>query len=108
MTPPLSVFWKMTSFSSSSRVHICFFLGKEARLSLIARPSIHSFPIAHSTFTSTLRFCLSLIQPSTFSLFTCECGHGFDASSIDLRSCLFRGQQITTHDAIKNIVYALV
>jgi len=36
----------------------------------------------------------------------CECGHGFDTSGIHLVHCPFRGQWITTHDAILNITYA--
>jgi hypothetical protein len=108
MTPPLSVFWKMTPFSSSSKIHICSCLSKKARLWLIVKPSIHSFHIAHSTFTSTLRFRFSLIQPSTFNLFTCECGHGLDTSNTHLTSCLFGGQWIATHDAIKTSCMSLL
>jgi len=92
----------MTPFSSSSRAHICFCSSKEAGLWLIAKPSFH---IAHFTFTPTLRFCLDFIQPSASSLFTCECGHGLNASNTHLTSCVFRGQWITTHDAIKIIMY---
>ncbi len=54
------------SISSASKTRICSCLGKEARLWLIARPSIRSFCIAHSTFTSTLCFHLGFIQPSAF------------------------------------------
>jgi len=107
MTPPLNVFWKMTPFSSSSKIHICSCSNKKARLWLIVKPSIHSFHIAHSTFTSTLCFRLNLIQLSTFSLFTCECGHGLDTSNTHLTSCLFGGQWITTHDAIKKSCMSL-
>jgi hypothetical protein len=107
MTPPLNVFWEMIPFSSSSEAHIFFCLGKEVGLSLIVRPSIHSFPIAHFTFTSMLHFCLSLFQPSTSSLFMCECGHELNASNTHLTSCLFGCHMIATHDAIKNIMYAL-
>jgi hypothetical protein len=62
------------SSSSGARSHSC--LGKRARLWLVVRPFIGLFHIAYFTFTLTLHFCLGLIQPSTFSLFTYECGHG--------------------------------
>jgi hypothetical protein len=38
----------------------------------------------------------------------CDCGHGLNASGMHLARCPFGGQQIATHDAIKNIIYALV
>jgi hypothetical protein len=69
------------SIFSTSKARICYYSGKGAKLWLVARPSICSFCIAHFTFTSVLRFCLDLIQPSASSLFTCECGHGLDAFS---------------------------
>jgi hypothetical protein len=47
-----------------------------------------------------LCFCLSLIQPSAFSFFTCECGHGLDVFGTHLIRCLFGGQQIATHEVI--------
>ncbi len=84
-----------------------FLFDKEVGLWLIARPSIYSFRITHSTFTSTLHFCLGLIQPLAFSLLTCECGHKLDAFNTHLTCCLFGGQWIATHDAIWNIMYAL-
>jgi hypothetical protein len=68
---------------------------------LIVRPYIHAFHIAHFTFTSTLHFCFNLIQTSASSLFTCECGHGLNTSNTHLTSCLFRGQETSTHDVIK-------
>jgi hypothetical protein len=40
---------------------------------LVVRPPICLFCIAHFTFTSSLCFCFNLIQPSAFSLLTCEC-----------------------------------
>jgi len=91
----------MTPFSWSSRAHICSCLGKEAGLWLIIRPYIHLFHITY--FALILMFCfyLGLIQPLASSLFTCECGHGLKAFSMHLTSCLFKGQWITTHDAIK-------
>jgi hypothetical protein len=64
--------------------------------------------LAHFIFTSALHFYLGLIQPLTFSLLTCECGHGLDASNMHLTHCPFRGQPITTHDAIQDVMYALV
>jgi hypothetical protein len=67
------------SVSSTSRAHIHSYLGKGGGLWLVDRPSICSFQIVHFTFTSTLHFCLNLIQPSTSTLFMCECGHGLDA-----------------------------
>jgi hypothetical protein len=53
-------------------------------------------------------FCLSLIQPSKSSLFMCECGHGSNASGTHLTCCPFKGQQIATHNTIKDVMYALV
>jgi hypothetical protein len=46
-------------------------------------------------------FRFGLIQPSTFNIFTCECGHRLDASSTHLTHYPFGGQWIITHDAIK-------
>jgi hypothetical protein len=71
---------------------------------LIVRPFIHLFCIAHSTFTSTLRFRFDLIQPLAFSFFTCECGNGLGAFNTHLTCYPFGGQ----HDAIRNVMYALV
>jgi len=85
---------------------IHFSLGKRVRLWLVVRSFICSFRIAHSIFTLTLRFCFSLIQPSTYNIFTCECGHGLDTSGMHLTCCLFGGQWIATHDAIQDIMYA--
>jgi hypothetical protein len=75
---------------------------------LIAKPSICSSCIAHFTFTSVLRFYFSLIQPLASSLFMCGCRHGLDASGMNLTRCPYGGQQITTHDAIRDIMYAFV
>jgi hypothetical protein len=83
--------------TSKACIHFC---SEGAKLWLVVRPSICLFHIAHFTFTSTLHFCLSLIQPLTSYLFTCECGHGFDAFGTHLPHCQFGGQWITTHDAI--------
>ncbi len=62
----------------------------------------------NSTLTSTLHFHLGLIQPSTSNFFTCECGHGLDASGTHLVHCPFGSQWIVTHDAIRNVMYTLV
>jgi hypothetical protein len=88
------------SISSTSRAYICFCLGRGVWLWLVVKPFICLFCIAHSTFTSTLCFHLGLILPSTFNLFTCECGHGLDAFGTHLIRCPFGGQWITTHDTI--------
>jgi hypothetical protein len=87
---------KNDSISLAYKVRIRSCLGKRARLWLIIRPSIRSFRITHSIFTSTLRFRFSLIQPSTSNFLTCECGHKLDA--FDTHCCPFGNQQIITHD----------
>jgi len=92
------------SISSTSKAYIHSCSRKGVRLWLIVKPSIRSFHIAHFTFTSTLHFHLGLIQPSTFSLFKCECGHWLDTSSMHLIRCPFKGQRIVTHDAIRDIM----
>jgi len=92
--------------SSTFRTYIHFCLGKGAWLWLVVRPSIHSFCITHFIFTLTLHFHLSLIQPLTSNFFTCECGHGLDTFGIHLIRCSFGGQQVATHDAIQDIMYA--
>jgi hypothetical protein len=79
------------SISLASKTCICFCLGKGARLWLIVKPSIYSFRIAHFIFTLALFFHLGLIQPLTFSLFMCECGHGLDTFGMHLTCCLFKG-----------------
>ncbi len=94
------------SISSTSRTCICSYLSKGAGLWLVVNPSIHSFHIAHSTFTSALHFHLDSIQPSTFSFYTCECGHKLDAFGTHLVRCPFGGQWIATHDTIRNVMYA--
>ncbi len=80
------------SISSTSRTHIRFCSGKggEGGLWLIVRPFICLFHITHSTFTSVMFFVL-MIQPLASSLFTCECGHGLDASNTHLTGCPFGG-----------------
>jgi hypothetical protein len=94
------------SISSTSRICICSYSSKGAGLWLVANPSIHSFHIAHSTFTLTLHFRLDLIQPLTFSFLTCECGHKLDIFGTRLVHCPFGGQWIATHDTIWNVMYA--
>jgi hypothetical protein len=54
---------KDDSSSSTFRVYICSHVGKGAGLWLVIRPSIHLVHITHSTFISSLCFCLDLIQP---------------------------------------------
>jgi hypothetical protein len=54
--------------TSRACIHSCS--GKGAGLWLVTKPSIYSFCIIHSTFTSTLCFRLSLIQPSACSPLT--------------------------------------
>jgi len=88
------------SISSTFKACIYSCSSKGAWLWLVAKPFICSFCIAHFTFTSTLCFCFGLIQPSTFNLFTCECGHMLDAFSTHLIHCPFGGQWIATHDTI--------
>jgi hypothetical protein len=95
------------SISSSFKAHIFSYLKKGARLWLIVKPSICLFHITHFIFTFTLRFYFNLIQPSTFSLFTCDCGYGLDTFGTHLAHCLFRNQPIATHDTIRNVMYAL-
>jgi hypothetical protein len=58
---------------------------------LVARPSICSFCITHSTFTSTLHFRLNLIQPLASGCFTCECEPELDAFGTHLACCPFGG-----------------
>jgi hypothetical protein len=95
------------SVFSTSKARIRFCLHKGFGLWLIIRPSICFFCIAHFTFTLALRFYLGLIQPSTSNLLTCDYGHGLDVSSMHLICCPFGGQQITTHDTIQGVMYAL-
>jgi hypothetical protein len=38
----------------------------------------------------------------------CKCGRGLDASSTHLTCCSFKGQHITTHDVITNMMYAFI
>jgi hypothetical protein len=58
-------------------------------------------------FALTLCYCLDLIQPSAFSFLTCDCGHGLDAFGMHFVRYPFGGQQIATHDAIRNVMYVL-
>jgi hypothetical protein len=80
---------KDDSISSTSKTRIPPYSCKGPRLWLVVRPFICSFCIVCSTFTSVLCFRLNLIQPSPFSLFTCECGHGLDAFNTHLACCPF-------------------
>jgi hypothetical protein len=82
------------SISLAFKACICSCLGKGVGLWFITRPSIHSFHIARSTFTSTLHFHLSLIQPLTFSFLTCDYGHGLDTFDMHIVCCPF-GQWMT-------------
>ncbi len=54
-----------------------------------------------------MHFRLDLIQPLTFNFLTCECGYGLDTFGTHLTCCLFEGQQIATHEVIKDVMYAL-
>jgi len=94
--------------SSAFKTHIPSCLSKGVRLWFIVKPFICSFYITHFIFSSMLHFCFNLIQPSTSSLFTYECGHGLDAFGMHLTHCLFGGQQIATHDAIRNACMSLL
>jgi hypothetical protein len=38
----------------------------------------------------------------------CECGHWLDTFGMHLAHCPFRGQQIATHDAIKDVTYIFI
>jgi hypothetical protein len=75
------------SLTSRARIHSCS--KKGVRLWLLVRPPIDSFHIAHFTFTLALHFYLGLIQPSTSSLFMCECGHMLDTFGTHLIRCPF-------------------
>ncbi len=94
------------SLASRARIHFCS--GKGTWLWLIIKPSIRSLCIAYFTLIPTLHFHLSLIQPLASNLFTCECGHGLNAFDTHLVHCPFGGQWISTHDVIRNVMYALV
>jgi hypothetical protein len=96
------------SISSASRACIHFCSGKGARLWLVVTPSICLFRITHFTFTSMMHLRLSLIKLLASSLFMCKCGHRLDKSSTHLAHCMFGGQRITTHDAIRNIMYVFI
>ncbi len=92
-THTLVLSWRWFHFSTS-RAHICFCLGKGARLWLVVRPCIRSFCIAHSTFILVLCFHFDLIQPLASSFLMCECEHKLDASNMHLIHCLLGGQWI--------------
>jgi hypothetical protein len=94
------------SISSTSKARTRSSSDKGARLWLIIKPSMHPFHIAHFIFTSTLHFRRSLVQPLASSLFMCENEHELNKSSTHLACCLFGGQQIVTHDAIQDVMYA--
>jgi hypothetical protein len=93
------------SLASKACIHSCS--SKRAGLWLGIKSSISLFRITHFIFNSALCFRLDLVQPSTFSLLKCECGHKLDTFGTHLTRCLFKGQWITTHDAIQNVMYAL-
>jgi len=95
------------SISLTSRTSIYSCSNKGVGLWLVVKPFIYLFRIAHFIFTLTLHFCLSLIQPLRFSLFTCKCAHNLNAFGTHLIRCLFAGQQIATRDTIPNVMYAL-
>jgi hypothetical protein len=88
------------SLASKARIHFCS--SKGARLWLVAKPSICSFRIAHSTFISMLCFRFDLIQH-----LMCECGHGLDAFGTHLICCAFGSQRIAIDDTIQDIMYSL-
>ncbi len=77
------------SISSAFRTRIRSCSSKGARLWLIVKPSIYLLYITHFIFILTLCFHLNLIQPSTFSLFMCECEHGLDTYGTHLAHCSF-------------------
>jgi len=100
-THPLSLSWKLTPFLQHLEPKLVFVYAKGLGYGwLIGR-------IAHTIFISTLHFHLDFIQPLTFSLFTCECGHMLDIFNTHLIHCSFGGQGIMTHDTIWNVMYAL-
>ncbi len=55
-----------------------------------------------------MRFHVDLIQPLASSLLTCECGHRLNGYGMHFTHCMFGGQQITTHDTIKDVMYAFI
>jgi hypothetical protein len=77
--------------ASRTCFHSCS--GKGAGLRFVIRPSICSFHMAHSTFTSVLHFCFGFgsIQPLAFSLFMSECEHRLDAFGMHVICCPFGG-----------------
>jgi hypothetical protein len=105
---PLRSILEDDSISSTSKTCICSYLGEGARLWLVTKPSICLFHIAHFTFTSMLHLHFSFTQPSASSFFECKCGHRLDTFGTHLIHCPFEGQLITTHEAIWNVMYALV
>jgi hypothetical protein len=94
------------SISLTSRAYIYFCSAKGVGLWLIIRPFIYLFHIAHFTFISTLHFVSIWFNFQHLVFFMCEYTHGLNTFDTDLTSCLFGGQQITTHDTTKNIMYA--
>ncbi len=92
---------------SFSKAHISFYSNKGMGLWLIIKSSIYSFHITHSTFILTMWFHLDLIQPSTSNLLTCECEHELNVFGTHLAHCPFGSQWIITHDAIRDVMYAL-
>ncbi len=96
------------SISSASRARIHSYSSNRVGLWLVAGFFIYLFHITHFTFTSTLHFCFGLIQPSSSSFFTCECGRMLDVFGTHLVRCPFGGQQIATHDTIRDVMYAFI
>ncbi len=74
---------------SAYKAHIHSCSGKGTGLWLVVRPFMCLFCIGHYVFISVLCFRLHSIQPSTFSLFMCECGHKLNASNTHLDRCPF-------------------
>jgi hypothetical protein len=104
-THPLGLSWKMISFFWPPKLTFTFVQVKAWGYGWLLSHLFFHYVLC-SIFTSTLCFCLNLIQPSTFSIFTCECGHGLNTFGTHLTWYPFGGHQIATHDAIKNIMYA--
>jgi hypothetical protein len=90
MTHLLGLSWKMIPFSQHLKSTFALVQARGCGLWLITRPFIYSFHIVHFTFTSMLRFHLSLIQPLTYNFLVCKCGHGLDAFGTHLTHCPFK------------------
>jgi hypothetical protein len=106
-THPLCLSWRMIPSPQHLKLTFVLVWAKGQGLWLIIKPFIHSFRITYSIFTLVLHFRFGLIQPSTSSFFTCECGHMLNASGMHFGRCSFGGQRITTHDVIRDVMYTL-